>query len=499
MPMNDIDLLHVLDTAVADTTAFDDTFLSENEDLLDRYLGNPYGDERPERSKVISNDVADVVEADMPSLIRLFLGSEETLKFKPNKSSNPEDVAEADQKSKYVKWQIFDQDWSFSVIGGWMKDAEIQKTGVVKYFVDETKEVEEHKKTGINPIEISLFEESLKGEDVESVTITERGEENELGQFDLTFKVEKTRKQTKVIGIPTERFVISRNARDKDSAVVVGDIDTMYRGDLLAQGVPKGVINEIPLSGSQTNERSRMEDIRDEDEGGADNEAVFTDWALEEVEVQDLYVLVDYDQDGIPERRHILRSGDVIIKNEVFNHVPYAIMSSILMPHKLIGRSRAEITAPTAKNKTAIMRGMNDNIYSVNNPRIGANKNVHMDDLLVMRHNGVVRTKGESSPGQNIFPIEVPYIGDKALQVLTYLDTTRAQTTGSLMANQGLETDNLGKETATRFKGVETASQAKVELVARTMGETGFRQLFQGIAWLNANFQYSFLWRKFRF
>jgi hypothetical protein len=57
------------------------------------------------------------------------------------------------------------------------------------------------------------------------------------------------------------------------------------------------------------------------------------------------------------------------------------------------------------------------------------------------------------------------------------------------MASQGLDADNIGKETATRFEGVEKSAEAKIELVARTLAETGFRDLFQGIAWLDANFQ----------
>ena len=498
--MKEADLLHIVETAVQDTTAFDATFMQENEDLLDRYLANPYGDEQAERSKVISNDVMDVVEADMPALVRIFLGSGEILKFKPNKKRDPQDVKEAEDKTRYINWQIRDQDWSFPVISGWLKDTEIQKMGVVKYFFEETTEIEEHKKEGLSTIEMTLFEQSLEGEDVKSIEVTERTEEDELGRFDITLKVEKTRKEVKAINVPTERFLITRNAKDKNDASVVGDIEEVTRGELLSRGFPRKLVSQIPLSGNRaetqggtsgnvTSTQSRLEDIRDEDEGGADNALTFSDWALELVELQDLYILVDFDQDGIAERRRILRSGDIILENEVFNHVPYAMMSSVLMPHKAIGRSRAEITTPTARIKTAILRGIQDNIYAVNNPRIGANQNVNMDDLLVQRPNGVVRTKGETNPGQSLFPIEIPYIGDKALQVLQYWDQARAQSTGTLLASQGLDADDLGKETATRFEGVKDASEAKIELVARTMAETGFRDLFQGVAWLDANFQ----------
>jgi hypothetical protein len=498
--MKDADLLHIIDTAVQDTTAFDATFMRENEDLLDRYLGNPYGDEKAEQSKVISNDVMDVVEADMPALARIFLGTGDVIKFKPNKTRDEADVKEADLKTKYVNWQIRDQDWSFPTLLGWIKNTEIQKTGVIKYFIEETTEIEEHRKEGFSDAELALFEESLEGEDVKSIEITERSEENEDGTFDVLFKVEKTRKEVKLKNVPLERFMITRNAESKNDAAVVGDLEETTRGELLARGFKKSLIKKIPESGNKAETQggtsgnaattgSRLENIRDEDEGGANDALSFSDWALETVELEDIYIMVDFDKDGIAERRHILRSGDIILENEVFNHVPYAIMSSIIMPHKAIGRSRAEIVVPTARTKTAVLRGMMDNIYAVNKPRIAANTNVNMDDLLVMRPNGVIRSKGEGPVGNDLLPIVIPYIGDKALQVVQYLDQARANSTGQLMASQGLDADSLGKETATRFEGVEKASEAKVELVARVIAETGFRDLYQGVAWLDANFQ----------
>jgi hypothetical protein len=488
--MNDLELLKIIDVAVQDSTAMDSTFQTANADLLDRYFGNPYGDEKPGRSKVVSDDVQDVVEADMPPLVRIFLGAGDVLKFAPNRSSNEADVEEAKQKTKYINWQVRHQPWSYPVISGWIKDAEIQKVGVVKYFMEEAKEVEEIFQEGMSPIEMTNLMTALESEQgVKSVTIASRGEENELGEFDVKFKVLREKKCTKIIGVPIERFIFSRNARDKDDAQVVGDIEVVSRGELLKRGYKRKLIDLCERSGNTVNPSSNVQNVRDEGEGGPDRRVSSDSWALEEVEIQDLYILVDYDDDGIAERRHILRSGDTILENEVFGHVPYAMMSSIMMPHKAIGRSRAEITRPTAKVKTAVLRGMMDNIYAVNNPGMGINSKVIMDDLLVSRPSRIVRSKDDSNPAQNMMPFEIPYVGDRALQVIQYLDQARAQTTGSLLPSQGLLADDLGKETATRFNGIDSAAKAKVELVARTMAETGFRQLFEGLAWLNRSFQ----------
>jgi len=81
-------------------------------------------------------------------------------------------------------------------------------------------------------------------------------------------------------------------------------------------------------------------------------------------------------------------------------------------------------------------------------------------------------------------PIVTPFIGDKALMVIQYLDSEKSVTLGNQLANQGLNSDSLYKETATRFQGVEEAQQAKIELVSRVYAETGFRQLYEGVIWI---------------
>ena len=127
----------------------------------------------------------------------------------------------------------------------------------------------------------------------------------------------------------------------------------------------------------------------------------------------------------------------------------------------------------------------------VNNPRNVVHPDVDLDDMLTVRTNGIVRLEDDTKilPQQAVFPLQIPYIGQQALQVIQYVDTTRAQATGSLLANQGLDADKLNKETATRFNGVSDASDAKIELIARNYGETGFRKLYEGIAWLVSRYQ----------
>ena len=499
--MTESDLIALLSQAEEDAATYNGEFSAENTKYLSAYLGNKTGDFAaiPNQSSVVSTDIADVIEADMPSLARIFLGSGDVVTFQPN-TENEIEIQEAEEKTKYVNWIVRSQPESFNIIHNWLKDAEIQKNGVVKYFIDEQKEVEVVEYEGVDAEEISQIIESLKGSKVDKVKVevAEQEESEIIGDvppenatFNIKFRVTTERQKVCILNIPSESFLITRNATSIDDAELVGDKVRKTRGELLSEGFKRELIDQLSTVDEKDNRNSNIDAVRNRDQGGANHDTTINDWASQNVEISDLYVKIDFDGDGIAERRHVMMSGNKVLVNEYFNHVPYASLSAVLMPHKAIGRSRAEITYPYQLQKTALQRGMNDNIYMVNNPRNVVDPDVDLDDMLTVRTNGIIRMDEDTQvmPGNAVFPLSIPYIGQQALQVIQYVDSTRAQATGSLMSNQGLDADKLNQETATRFTGVKDSSDAKIELIARNYGETGFRKLYEGIAWLVSRYQ----------
>ena len=483
--MTEFELEEIVSCMELDAVSNQDRFIAENEELLRRYKGDPYGNEVQGRSSVVSNDVQDVVESDMPSLVRVFLGSDSIMKFKPNNPENEKDVLEAEEKTAYVDWLIRGQDNSFRINYGFLKDVEIQKMGVLKYMFEETESTEEHEFKGVSELELQEIFASLEaGTGSRTVEVVHQ-DQQALDEFDIKFKVNVKRQEIKIIGVPTESFLISQNSSDLDDATLVGDKVSKTRGELMAEGFKRSVISDLPQISSDS---STMNNIRFEDEGGVD-ENEFREWSNQTVEISDLYVKIDFDGDGVAERRHIQKSGDVILVNEAFDHVPYAMASALLTSHKAIGEGRAEQVVKVAEVKTALTRQMLDNGYMVNNPKIGVNANVNLDDALSDKIGGVVRFKGESNPGQNSFPFVTPFIGDKSLLLIQHMDQIKASTVGNQMASQGLNADQIGKETATRFEGVEKSAKAKIELVARVVAEVGYRKLYSGIAWMVTRYQ----------
>ncbi len=494
--MNEAELIDHLNALEKDAVLYSGEFMALNEELLSEYLAEPYGDEIEGQSQVVSTDIQDVVEADMPSLARIFLGANDILVFNSN-SDNPEEVKEAEEKTKYINWLVRKQPTSFSVLHGWIKDAEIQKFGVVKFYIDKETKAEEKTYEGLSEDDVAILMESLKAEPkIDSVKVVSRDiiGDSESPIYNVKFRLTRTKQKVVVCGVPLDSFLISRNCSDIKEAELLGDICMKSRGQLISEGYDKKKVGLIPTV-DQESAGIRMKEIRFDGQGGF---VEMTGRELnEKVEVRNLYPMVDYDGDGIAERRNIIKSGDIILQNESYDRAPYALMSAMLMPHSAIGRSRAEITKPTQYVKTHLLRGTLNNTYSVNNPRIaiddtvgaGGAPGVSMDDLLTHKLGSVSVIRCAGDPNTKLLPIVTPYIGDKALQVIQYIDSARAQTTGSLQASQGLNSDTLYKETATRFEGMADASQAKVELVARVYAETGFRDLFDGLAWLTQHYQ----------
>lgn len=114
--------------------------LSEDRaDAMDYYLGDMSKDMPAQdgRSKAVSTDVADTIEGLMPSLMDIFAGSDEVVRFEP---VGPEDEEAAQQETDYVNHVFMQQNPGFMVLYSFVKDALLSKVGIVKVWWEEREE-----------------------------------------------------------------------------------------------------------------------------------------------------------------------------------------------------------------------------------------------------------------------------------------------------------------------------------------------------------------------
>lgn len=491
--MRDLEILSIIRSQRACTVAADSKFSQKNESLLDSYNQEPYGNEEEGRSQVVASDHFDTLESDMPSRARIFLGSNPVMTFKALNSSDPDDVKEAEHKTKLADYYIRHQPESFKTIFDWLKEPGMAKCSVVKYYFEEKTKVYSETWKGMSIDELTLQIDDLERQaQVSNVKVSAQKELDD-GTFEVSFKVIKSYKKLRIVNVPIENFGITKNVQFTQDAPLAFDDVEKTKGELIAEGYEKSMVEGLRCT---SNMNRTIKNKRSQDMGSYGLKGMDDHWTSDTVLVTYNYILIDIDGDGIPERRMITTCGDVILDNEPYDRVPYAILTEIPMPHVLIGKSRGERAAEIQRQKTPINRAINDNIYAHSRPRMAYDDSaggtldgsrVDIDELMGHEIGGLISTDGP--PSGVLMPIIEPYIGSDALQIIQYMESQRSASLGTTQGSQGLDSDKFYRETATRFNGVADENAAKAELVARVFAETGFRELYEGVIWTAQRYQ----------
>jgi len=183
MKMTNDQALSLVRTADSKAAEYCQGLITASELSLSYYEGLPFGDEQEGRSQLISTDVQDVIEDDMPHIVNALLSSENIMKFQ-TRSVNPEAEKEAKKKTDYINWIIRKQPTSYMTLYGWFKDALIQKLSVVTYYVDDTVEVKERTIQNITPEEINEKTQALEADSQVTDHSITSAIDNEDGTFD---------------------------------------------------------------------------------------------------------------------------------------------------------------------------------------------------------------------------------------------------------------------------------------------------------------------------
>ena len=484
--MDDYQLNSIVTAEIRDSlNHFDSEYSAERIRALDFYMGEPLGNEIEGRSQVISTDVADTVEQVIPNLMRIFTANDQYVRFA---ARTAEDVERADQITDYVNYVINHDNDGYKILYNWFKDALLFRLGVVKYYWEEKEDVTEEEYEDLSEIELAALMSNPDYELVGTISETvnaymvdeETGEEVPLeSSFSVTVKVKRKSGRIRIINIPPEEFLVNRRAVDLDEAHFVAHRTSMTVSDLVAMGYDRETVERHAGTGSDVDldeERSvRYQDL--EANTGIDA----ADPTLAEVVYYECYMKVDVDDDGIAELRRIVAIGEggtEIISNEPFDHIPFSVVSPILMPHRLIGRSIYDMTQDLQVIKSTLMRQYLDSVYTSTMPRLAAVEGmVNFDDLLDGSAGSVIRVRQQGM----IQPIQGNPVGNEIQPLLGYLDSVKEQRTGMSKASQGLDANALQSTTASAISATVRGAQVKLESYARTMAECGVKQLFKGI------------------
>jgi hypothetical protein len=300
---------------------------------------------------------------------------------------------------------------------------------------------------------------------------------------DVTIVTTRKLAQARVVGVPPEEFGIERAARNiKDCNYCFHDVVTKTRAQLVAEGFDQEQLESLSEYTGNTDIETLARDSVQEhfsiDSGGINK-------AAEPVRITEHYVRMDYEANGRPGLYQVITGGDdgeILRKGgkdciTPFDVIPFAAATPVPVTHRFFGRSIADLVIPVQREKTALKRGALDNLYLHNNPRVevaeaNAGPNT-LDDLLVSRPGGVVRTKTAGGLNWQV----VPDITGSIFPMLQYLDAEVEARTGLSKQSQGLDANALQNQSATAVAQVFSASQLRMKLIARLLAE-GVRDIF---------------------
>lgn len=460
------------------------------------------------RSKIVVTRVRDAVKSVIPSLARVFTQSDSIAEFTSD--------LEADEKtcrdqSLYVN-QVFHKFGGYSALIQASTDALKAKVGIIKVSLeqkhvathtfedlvtpeqlqmlqtDETQQITEM--TPPMPAPVDEATEQMQAEQAAQMAQQQGQPMDPQGmppaapmppqqppqaEQDVVYGVVLTKQSFRnkwlLDPVPPESFYINRGATCVEDARVIGVAQNLEAWEAMQMlGLDEEDLAEgdrDPLLDNEARLRSPTDPLPDDE----------TDPMAREVLVCETWMRLDADGDGIAELRHLITvgTGHKIVVDEPANFVPLAVFKAELQPHQFFPICMAEDLEQDQDAQTALLRSIIDNAAQVNTPRTAAvEAQVNVEDLLNPEIGAIVRTK---QPGM-IEELTTPFVGGQTLTVLQYLEGIAEARSGVTKISQGISADVLQSSPKEAAAAMVQGSDARIEMMARNLAETGVKDLF---------------------
>lgn len=456
----------------AGATALDDNVSNERERAIDYYLGRVtnLGSPGVGRSKVISQDVSDVIDGLMPGLLEVVLG-EPPVSFAP---VGPDDDRMAEQETSAVEHVLHIQNAGFLAIHDAMKSGLMEKNGYVKVFTRRRSRIETET---INNVTDEVIAALGDGEVTEK---TAAGVDPMTGLpiYDVVIAREVKFDEVIVKAVPSEDVRVSPDCSGaiEDSRYVAHDVQ-MTADELRDLGVADDLIAELSAAAPEGDSPEKTA------RRGAASSTATAAASSREVGVYDItehFVTVALNEGEASQKLivHTQRGASRVLKVQIVEDHDFASWAPIRIPHRHAGRSVADKTVPYADIKTSLLRNLMDGFYHSVNPRpiIGDDiANAHtLDDYLMVQPGRPIRT-AKTLPLPMYQPLPTM---QHAGPILEMMDARQEYSTGFSRAGTSIDKNSFNS-TATGAGILATAQQATQKLYARMFVENCLTRVYK--------------------
>lgn len=463
------------------------------------YNGRPLGDEEPGRSQLVMTTVRDTIRATLPSLLRIFTAVENPVEFAPAVADNEQlgllHAELARQATMYCHWALFTANNGWIALHDAILDALTRKVGWLRWYWGQQRasRVEECERLLLPQLQALLAEPGITAQrivrrpmlpnEIRSVSATPEGQAYLQAGPPMFYSARITRAAARawpiIEAVPTECVWIVADASETGNARAIFHVRDVPASDLIAAGLPADKV--LRSSGEGIPHRYRMEvSARDVITGQNLRGAPPNDASMRMVRYTEGWCRMDTDGDGIAEliHTHAVGMSPKLIRWDRTDEIPLAGMTPYREPGRVFGFSQADMVMDLQRTETRLMRSVLDSLGQSIYPRtVAVVGQANLEDTRQTAIGAIIRVSQQGA----VTELTKPFVGAQALPVLEVLESIRESRTGITRTSQGLTAEALQSTTPTAVSAQTSASQDRLDMIARTLAETGLAPLYRGL------------------
>jgi hypothetical protein len=424
------------------------------------------------RSQIIVTTVRDTIHAILPNIGRIFTQTDIIGEFS---SDDEEDEQICKEQTLFVNG-IFNRYGGYKALISATTNALKSRIGVTRVQMKRTA-IGSHSMTRmLDPDEMQeLMWDVQSGDSIITEMSPPQQDENgqPIGQQAVITRT-SYRNKWYLTTVPPEAFIVDAEATCLEDARLVGirqDMPIYEAMELFELNYDDLITMTRDESSTLQNERANR--LRYDP-------TTYTDSAEDPtnkyVTITEGWLRCDADGDGITELRHVICGGvnyEILI-DEVVQFIPLAVFVIDLQPNVFFPISLAEDVIQDQDALTSVTRSILDNVALVNQPRTVLNENmVNLEDAKNTEIGAFIRAK---AMGQ-IEELVTPFVAGQTLPVLEYLHQNSESRSGVTKLSQGVDPNALQATSRIAANAAVMGGDARIEMMARNIGETGLKDL----------------------
>lgn len=421
------------------------------------YEGKPYGNEQKGKSAIISRDVKKQSEWQHASIIDPFVSSDEVIKCVPITS---EDVSSARQNELLLNTQFTRKFDRFNFMTKAVKVLDMEGTVVVQTgwdYLDEEITVEREVVVtddyGFQSVELQEVKETI----VKKNQPTARVCRNEDIYIDPTCQDDLDAAQFVIYRYETDLSTLRQDGRYKE-------------------------LDKVAKAGDEVGTNF---DYREEDE----TNFRFSDAPRKKILVHEYWGNYDVNDDGIAEPIVCAWVNDIIIRLQDNPYPdgkpPFLVVPFHSVPFQIHGEANAELIGDNQKIKTAIFRGVIDNMAQSNNGQVGIRKG-GLDAMNRKKWQAGQNFEFNGSPA-DFWQGSYNQIPGSAFDMIGLMNNEIESMTATKSFSGGITGGSLGS-TATGARGALDATSTRRMNVVRNIAENLVKPLMRKWMIYNSEF-----------